>query len=129
MKIRESNMEAFAGSAECDFIERVMTHLRENHTVLVAPLPDDVLREMVTNGVARGRSHGLTWESTLTAFVALMFEVAPNFDEHPKVRAGLEAPFLEPDERIQYLPDYVGDEAWREAEQNYDESAWFPDDA
>lgn len=125
--IRKEQMEAFEPQAEAAFVDRVVMHLREEHAEAVGRLPDDVLQEMINNGLARGRKYGLSWESSLTAFVALMFEIAPNFDEHPRIQQVLRDESVPPDSRIDMLLERISDQDWEEAERRYDANAWFPD--
>lgn len=126
-KLRDSHFEAFQPLTDKLLVGRIVLHLHEHHSEVIGRLPDDLLREMVAGGIARARRHGLTWESSLTLFVALMFEIAPNFDEHPVIRSILEEPTLPPDERLDLLPDRISDEEWEEARQSYDRNAWFPE--
>ncbi len=126
IRIRPEHLTAFQPNAEAVFVERLIEHLRDEHEPLVRGFPDDILEEMVRNGVAKGRLHGITRESSLTAFVALMFEISPNFDEHPPIRRVLRDTRIPPDARIDALVERVSPEEWEEAERRYDASAWFP---
>ena len=81
---------------------------------------------MVRCGVGQARSYGMTWESSLAAFVVLMFEVAPNFEEHPLIRRVLQLPSVPPDSRIEELWKRTLDVHWQAARQNYDPDAWHP---
>jgi hypothetical protein len=80
---------------------------------------------MVRSGVARGRAHGLTWESSLTKFVALMFVIAPNFDRQPAAAAVLSDASLAPDERVDALIDRLSERDWRQARAAANAGAWF----
>lgn len=88
-------------------------------------LPDKLLFEMVRAGEDRARGHGLTWESSITAFVALMFEFSPNFDEHPRVAALLRDPLVDVNQRVRNLTRVVTHEVWREVRQMEDADAWM----
>jgi hypothetical protein len=126
-KLRQAHFDAFQAVTDRLLVDRIVLHLHENHAEAIDRFPDDILREMVGNGVKRGRSHGLTWESSLTHFVALMFEIAPNFDEHPAIRRVLHEPSVPPDERMDLLTEKVSGKEWEEARQSYDRNTWFPD--
>jgi hypothetical protein len=126
-KLRQAHFDAFQPLTDKLLAERIVLHLHENHAEAIGRLPDDILREMAENGIIRARSHGLTWESSLTHFVALMFEIAPNFDEHPAVRRVLREPSVPADERMDLLTERVSEEEWEEAQQIYDRDAWFPE--
>lgn len=121
LKIRKEQFAAFAPKTDDEIIDFIVAHLRTESADLVERLPS--LPEMVRNGVARARSHGLRSLEDLTAFVSIMFEVAPNFDEHPALREALEDESVEVDERLDGLFDSELDEAWEEAAR-YDGAAW-----
>ena len=125
VRIRAEQLQAFQPLAEAAFVNRVVQHLREYHASVVERLPDDMLRERVRYGLSRARQYGLSWESSLTAFVALMFEIAPNFDEHPRIQYVLRDERVPPNSRIDALQERVSEQDWEEAEQRYDEDAWF----
>ncbi|MDQ3684472.1 MAG: hypothetical protein M3430_02560 [Acidobacteriota bacterium] len=127
LKIRPEQIEVFQPQAEVAFIERLMAHLRQEHASVVGRLPDDVLKDMVESGLTRARQYGLTWESNLTAFVALMFEVAPNFDEHPLIQRILTDENVPPDDRIDVLIERTTEQNWEAAKEGYDADAWFPE--
>lgn len=127
IRIRPEQLKIFEPVAEAGMVRRLVEHLRAEHADYVEGLPDDILSEMTRNGVARARRYGLTLESSIGAFVALMFEVAPNFDEHPLIRHALTDASVPPDERIDELPKRVPQAHWEEAGRRYDEKAWFPE--
>lgn len=134
LKIRSEQIRPFEQDAENAFIERVMSFLRENHAdekvcfrgkkSLVAELPENDLRTMVENGVARARSYGLTWKSSLISFVVLMFSVAPNFDRHLFVWGTLRDDNIPAERRIDVIIEQMSDEDWRIIAEGYDEKAW-----
>ena len=104
LKIRREQFEVFQPVAEAAFVRRVVEHLRDNHADAVVQLPNEVilvkqiaderLRRLAKDAIARARGYGMDWESTVTAFVVLMFVAAPNFDEHPLIQRVLK------DERV-----------------------------
>lgn len=124
LTIRPDQMSVFDEQAERGFVD----HLRELVKRQGAPLPpgtDDIrLTEMIRHGIARARSHGLTWESSIGKFVGLMFAVAPNFDEYPPIRAILSNPRVPPNERVALLMDRVTPEQWSGASRRYALPAW-----
>jgi hypothetical protein len=76
-------MAAFDAYAEERFVDRAASYVRTEFGSAIDPIDDVELRAMVKNGIARARRHGITLESSLVRFLLLMFQVAPNFDEHP----------------------------------------------
>lgn len=103
----------FNRRAEEAFVERLCQHLRARHAEVTAAFGDAALRARAIEGIGRARSHGLTYQSTITFFVALTFELTLDFDCHPAVQAALTEGEESPDERATKLPERVPDEVWR----------------
>lgn len=121
--IRPQLMEAFEQAACDEFIFRVCDYLRRHHARAVAAYSDDQLEPMVRVGVRRARSRGLTLENKIGFYVALMFEIAPNFDEHPAVRELLGAG-ENVDASMDLLPVHISEEQWQEANDQADPRVW-----
>ena len=107
------------------FERRIARHLRDHHADALYGVSNDVLLRMVRAGVVRARSHSLSWESSIMTFVALMFEVAPDFDEHPAIRSALRDAATVPDERLAVAVDRLAPHVWQEASSRADLRAWF----
>ncbi len=123
--IRQAQMDVFFPQAEIAFESRLISHLHEHHEEAVEDLTDEMLLPMVRTGIARARRYGMTWESNLTAFVALMFEIAPNWDEHSFIQAVLNSRHIAPEDKMDVLVERTPEEVWEEAERRYDADAWF----
>jgi hypothetical protein len=119
--IRTEQMSALQASSEICFIDRVVEHIEIFHEEAIAGIEAAELRRRVVVGLARARSHGIDHQDLLTAFVALLFVIAPNFDEHPVIRATLRRSVGEDlGERLVALPR----SCWSEARQAADPRAW-----
>lgn len=116
-------------------MRKIIEYLRENHAdalvelpdraVLVNSIPDETLYAMIKTGIAGARSYGMRWESSLGAFVVLMFVAAPNFDDHPLIQRILKDESIGPDSRIDQLWERTTDQNWEAIQQNYDPSCWI----
>lgn len=130
LKIRQEQKDAFLPKTDEERIDFIIEHLHEESPERIEDLSPDTLREMVANGIARARSHGLQSLYNLTAFVSIMFEIAPNFDDEPELRQVLRDDNVSVDERFDKLFEPEHDEAWTRAGK-YDGDAWmrawFPD--
>src|SRR5258708_7547093 len=121
LRIRHEQLKVFQPVTEAAFEERVIEYLRAEHaeavvelstgTVTLAELPDEPLRQTVRARLERARAYGMTWESTLTSFVALTFVVAEHFDDQPAIHRVLSDDQIEPDLRIDQLWEQTTDEA------------------
>ncbi|WP_437518059.1 hypothetical protein [Sorangium sp. So ce1099] len=107
------------------FVDRTVGHFRRFHGEATASLSDDELRFRIRHGLERGRAHGLTWESSLTVFVAHMIELCPAFDEHPAAARVLADASLPPDERVEALLAHLSDDEWEEAARVCDPVAYW----
>lgn len=134
VKVRPEQMEVFQPVAEAAFARRLTEYLRRAHSglsvrippgaTLIKRIPAAVLTRMVQNGIERGRAYGLSWESSLAAFVLIMFVAAPNFDQHPLIQRVLRDDDASPDGRIESLWSRISNENWRAVEAYYDPRAW-----
>lgn len=124
--IRQEQIEAMLMHNEEKFIDFVVKHVQQE-------CPDDVrgidpvsLREMVTNGLARARRYDLDKPQDLTAFVAIMFDISPNFDEQADIQRALRDKSVPIEQRFNTMIERVPDKAWEEAEKNKNYDVWFP---
>ena len=134
MIIRSQQFDAFQSQANAGLARRIIEFLRSNcaetivqfseRATLVEALPDEAFFGMVQNGIARARSYGMTLESSLGAFVVLMFVAAPNFDSHPLIHRVLKDESIDPDSRIDQLWQRASEQNWEAIQQNYDANAW-----
>jgi hypothetical protein len=125
MRIRDSQMKAFQTEAERNFIERVIQFLREKHPGTIEGLAEDVIRRRVAGAVSKAKGYGFTWESALVGFVAILFAVGPNFDQHPAFQPALaKSGNTDENERIRGIYRSVTNQDWEEAREFSDDSAW-----
>ena len=134
MIIRNEQVAVFSDAAEEEFVQRLTKHLKENYADAVVRLPeeetplaeleDDTLHRLVLVSIERARGHGLTKESSISAFSSLMFEAAPNFDEHNLSKLCLEDEQVEPDKRLDEILKIFNEKHWEKIRTDYDTAAW-----
>ena len=124
--IRQEQMQAMIVADEEQLEALVTDAVRAANAERVKDYEAEVLRSMVKTAIARARSHDLTKAEDIAAFSAVMFEIAPNFDEQPDVKLVLGDATFPPAERFYQLFARVNEESWAEAEKRYDELVWFP---
>ena len=134
LKIRPAQMQAFQAAADNTFVKKLAAHLREKHgdtgvrlpteTLLVFELPAETLATLIHTGIARARGYGFVSEADLAGFVAIMFETAPNFDDHPLLQRGLKDERVKLEERIDVLLQNATEANWDIVKEEYDPSAW-----
>ncbi len=121
--------------AQENFVRRIVAHLLAEYPkalvtlptdekFTVDELPEEKLDDLVRTGIARARGHGLTFESSISAFTAVMFEIAPNFDEHRLSQVLLNDENIEPNARLDELLDVLTEKNWESIREDYDPQAW-----
>ncbi|MFZ4702974.1 MAG: hypothetical protein ACOYMG_23260, partial [Candidatus Methylumidiphilus sp.] len=90
-----------------------------------AGLSPVILGHLLDMALQRARGYGFTRESTLGQFVYLMAAIAPNFDLHPAIHAGLVNPGIAVDERIDALVNNLPGGVWAEAAEHSSALGWF----
>jgi hypothetical protein len=117
LKVSAKQREMLNQAIEEAFVREVCRHLRAEHAPRCEGLDDAELSRRARVGIARARIHDLEWDTSITAFVAIMFEVAPTFDEQPAIRRVLGDRRVSPSQRIDALWDRTTEEDWDEAER------------
>jgi len=112
LRVKRKQMEE---AGEPAFVDRTVAHFRTFHVGATQAMSDDELRFRIKHGLAKARGYGLTWESSLTVFVAHMVEICPAYDEHPAVQRVLRDARIPPDERTRALLSELTGEEWEEA--------------
>jgi len=134
LRIRREQFNAFQPVADTEFFLRIVEYLQKEHPqtvvrlqrgpTLISRLSDASLLELVQKGVSRARSYGLIQESSISGFVVLMFQAAPNFDQHPTINQALIGDQIPPDGRMQNLLSKTPSSVWAETRERYDPAAW-----
>jgi len=134
LRIRQQQLGTFERIAENSFADRLVAHLRQHHGDVIVRLPETVqrladlpeprLQELVRHGIARAHNFGLTLENTIGAYVAIMFAVAPNFDQMPIAAVVRRTAAENPDQRIHLLLRAASADDWEGAEAQYDPTEW-----
>ncbi len=135
LSIRAEQMSVIETVAQEKFVHRIAVHLLEEYPKAVVILPDDekfpvdelpeeTLYDLVRVGIARARSYGLTFESAIAAFTAVMFEISPNFDTHQLCQVLLNDEEVEPNVRLDELMKVLNEKNWESIRAEYDPKAW-----
>src|SRR5690349_4462090 len=84
--IRDEQIQHFIAADDPALIRLIRRIVREVNPDRVAEYSDQLLDSMVKIGVERAKSHELTKAEDIAAFVAVMFDVAPNFDKQKDIQ-------------------------------------------
>lgn len=134
MMIRAEQMSAFEDAAEEKFVRRIAVHLLENYSSAVVRLPDsestvgelpeETLHTLVRSSIERARRYEMDFESSISAFTAIRFEVSPNFDKHRLSQVLLKDENVEPNARLDELLEVLTEKNWETIRGEYDVNAW-----
>src|SRR5262249_3536980 len=124
MIMRGDQIKVFESNAENEFVNRLIHYLQQKHPARIEDLDDENRHRRVCAAIAKARANGFTWESSIAGFVALMFELTPEFDRHPAFHAALEKRHADENERIRAIYRTVTDKDWEEARALSGPDSW-----
>jgi hypothetical protein len=125
--IRKEQIQHFIAETDAELVGLIAGIMRTANPERVAGYSDETLEAMVKTGVERARAHDFERAEDIAAYVAVMFEISPVFDENAEVKAILDDENFTVEERFKQLWGRTSDELWQELENKYDARVWFPD--
>ncbi len=139
LSIRAEQMSAIELETQERFVHRITAHLLEEYpqAVVILPseerftvdtLPKETLSDLVRVGIARARSFDITFESSIAAFTALLFEIAPNFYTNRVSQVIFNDDAIEPNERVDLLLSMLSEGVVKSMQESYDPNAWKLDE-
>lgn len=126
--IRDAQIQSLISQNDDDLEGLIIDAITRANPIRVDGIQTERLRTMVRIGIGKARDVGLTKAEDLGVFVALMFEVSPQFDQEPTINGVLGDTIYSPEDRLAQLFARVPDEAWATAVDLYDEKIWFVGD-
>jgi len=140
LSIRAEQMSAIELETQERFVQRISAHLLEKYPgalvtlpggeqMTVDTLPKEILSDLVRTGIARARSLEMTFESSIAAFTALMFEIAPNFYTNRICQVVFNDEGAEPNERVDLLLTMMSEKSVETMRADYDPAAWKIEEA
>ena len=135
LKVRSEQIEVMDAVVEANFRKRIGDHVRQGYPDAVVKLPEGgdltvstvspgLFDDLVETAISKARKYLLTQESSIAAFVALMFDVAPNFDTHRLCEVLLNDEEKRPDDRVSEIPKVLTEKNWLAIREGYDPNAW-----
>jgi hypothetical protein len=122
LTLSEEQLQLCSVAMNHDLIKIVYWHLRDHHARAVQYLEPVALERRVGVALGRARKYALQSIADLAGFAALMFELAPNFDEHPSFQHVLSGPG---ERKMSLLSQVISDREWSEALSGYDREFWL----
>lgn len=124
LQLRDGQLQMCGEAIDRDLIRVIYWHLRNHHARSVQFLSKEILQDRIGFAIAKARRYSLGSVADLAGFTALMFELAPNFDEHPSFKSILVDPALSSENKLRRLSQVVTEREWQEAMNLYDRSFW-----
>ena len=124
LQLREVQLRQCGEAIDRDLVKVIYWHMRNHHAKSVQFLERPTLEDRIFLSIQKARRYALGTVSDLAGFTALMFELAPNFDEHPSFREVLEDPMVPPESKMRRLSQVITDREWKEAAGLYDRNFW-----
>ena len=125
LNLRDQQLRLCGEAIDRDLVKVIYWHMRNHHAKSVQFLEREMLEERIFMSIEKARRYHLGTVSDLAGFTALMFELAPNFDEHPSFRQVLEDPAVPPEVKMRRLSQQITDREWKEASRSYDRNYWI----
>jgi len=137
LTVRREQMDVMQAVTEANFERQLARHLRESYSASVVKLPDggeftvgDLLEEtliqLIRSAIAKARRYEMTLQSSIASFASLMFDVAPNFDEHRLCEVLFGDEEKPPDARMDDILTVLTEKNWEAIRNDYDAQAWVP---
>lgn len=138
-KVRAQQFETLEKQGQHEFPSRVLAHLRQHHSECtlkvsngretaseaIKNVSESTLRTLIARGLERAAGFGLTWQSSLLAFVVTMFVCSPNFCEHPKMARIMRDARIPPNLRLLAAVRLMSLQDWDAAAQMYRPESWL----
>jgi hypothetical protein len=124
LQLTESQLRSCADAIDRDLVKVIYWHLRNHHARAVQFLDASTLQNRIHYAISKARRYSLSTIADLAGFTALMFELAPNFDDHPSFRQVLADPMLKPEAKMRRLSQVISDREWDEAKSLFDPHFW-----
>lgn len=122
--IRDDQKNALLPDAALRYFPEIKAHILKNYPDKSWPVPEPELDERIRTGIRRAAAYGISELAGIAAFVSLMFDIAPNFDEQPGIARALNNTSLHPNTRMSQLVLDTTEDDWQQAVVRYDPAAW-----
>lgn len=129
LTIRTEQIQHFIAKDDSELVKLIAEIIRTANPERVAGCTDETIESMVKIGIERARTHDFDRAEDIAAFVGVMFEISPTFDEKDEIKVILDDADSPVEERFEQLWEVTPDETWKELEDKYDAKVWFPDKA
>lgn len=125
--IREEQIQHFIAKDESELIKLIAGIIRAGNNKRVEGHSDETLEAMTRIGIERAKTYDFERAEDLAAFIAVMFEISPEFDRSEDIKNLLEDKNFAPAQRFEQIWGRVSEDAWAQAQETYNAAVWFPE--
>ena len=125
--IREEQIQHFIAQDEPELVKLIAGIIRAENSERVEGHSDETLEAMIRIGIERARSYDFELAEDLAAFIAVMFEISPEFDRQEDIKNLLEDKNLAPAQRFEQIWGRIPEDVCAQAQETYNAAAWFPE--
>lgn len=127
MQIKRLQMHQMVVNSDKMLTVAIKTLVSQEHPYVIEGLPEDILDEMVGNGVKTARGYGISGPDESATFVLLMFEFGPEFHLNPVIQKTLRDASIPSDLRLSAVIERTPSETWEQIQSTLHEQTWFPE--
>jgi len=113
LTIRKNQMEQLQAATENRYLNDLTRHLSSRHSAFLPRFPEIVRKQIVINMVARCRSFGATWASTIALLCDLMETFSPILFQNSAIKAITSTQACSFDERVKTIPNRITENQWQ----------------
>ena len=123
--IRTEQLDAMQETIDVALLADICDHLSQRHAASIEGYSDDLLDELIWEGMKRARRFGIRRGKHIRVFVTIMFLTAPNFWELEKARNILTEEGTPEDRKMERLANEMTDDGWEQARDLHNDEKWY----
>lgn len=125
--IREEQIQHFIARDEPEMVKLLAQVIKAGNPERVESHSDETLEAMIRIGIKRAKSYDFERAEDLAAFIAVMFEISPDFDKQEDIKNLLEDKNFAPAQRFEQIWGRISEDVWTQAQETYNAAIWFPE--
>jgi len=124
--IKEKHLIYLQHITESSLERDMFQYLSEHFVTLLQPFEESDIKKMITHGIRRARYYKIKTRRDFAFYLGMMFDIAPNFDEHPKVTSWLIEWSKNTEKKVDLstMADQLPIKTWDNIRSSYNVNAW-----
>ena len=125
--LKKKQIEHFIAEDDTQLVRVIAEIIREAFFDDIQDYSDETVTKMAKLGIKKAKAYGFERAEHIASFVAVMFEISPNFDGNDQIQYILTDENILHDQKFEYMFGRIPEEQWAEMETTYDARTWFPE--